>query len=93
MSGFVVMIVKHITGRVALISGTIVVAVSVIVAFAIHEPRVRCSYLGGAPAPKCPQPVDHLLMIRIGVISGGLIIAITTYVVSRILASRTQHGD
>jgi hypothetical protein len=87
------MIAMYSSGRkpLALIAGTIIVAVSIAVAFSIHEQRVFCSYLGGSPAPKCPQPADHLLLVRAGIIAGGLVIAFAIYFGSRVLVNRRRQ--
>jgi hypothetical protein len=84
------MIVRSTQKPLVLIAGTIVVAASIAVAFAIHGSRVGCSYLGGSPPPKCPQPADHLFLIRAVIIAGGLVIALALYFGSRILASRRR---
>jgi len=79
---------RNTKDRFALIVGTIVVAGSIIAALAIHAPRLVCSYPGGGVPPKCPQPTNHLVIERAGIIVGGMIIALAVYIASRILGSR-----
>jgi hypothetical protein len=83
---------RPISRRFSLIAGTMVVAVAIIVAFVIHGPaRIYCSRLAGAPPLKCPQPPDHLVIIRVAIIAGGLIIALAIHAVTRTLANRRQQ--
>lgn len=83
--------VRDIRKPYALIAGTIVVAAAIVVAFAaVHGTHVTCSYLGGTPPPRCPQPASHLLLIRGGIIVGGLVIALAIYFGSQLLASRRR---
>jgi hypothetical protein len=82
--------VRDTKERVALAVGSIIVVLSVVIAFVIHLPIVRCSYLGGEVAPKCPQPTGWLIVIRAGIIICGLIIALAIYIATRRLARRRR---
>ena len=70
---------RNTKDRFALIVGTIVVVGSIIVALAIHAPRLVCSSPGGTVPLKCPQPTNHLVIERAGIIVGGVIIALAIY--------------
>jgi len=69
---------RYINRLSAFIIGTIVVVASIIGALAIHETPETCSRLGGSPV-KCPQPPNHLDLIRSAIIVGGFVVALLIY--------------
>jgi hypothetical protein len=70
--------------RLTFVVGSIIVAGSIILAAVIRRPRVGCSHLGGLPAPRCPQPANDLMTLRVGIVIAGLIIAVLIVVGGRV---------
>lgn len=71
----------------SLVVGAMILAGSIVIAVVIHPARVRCSYVGGFPPPPCPQPGTPLV-VRIGVVGAGLVVAVLVFVVGRLWMRR-----
>ena len=73
--------------RVAAVTGSIVVACSVVIATTFHRRLIACSY-NTAKAPPCANPADYSIYFRAAIIFAGFIIAALILFTARRYANR-----
>jgi hypothetical protein len=82
--------------KLAVLTGSAVVAGATVLALTIHRTAITCAYLVSQPGSSCPsQAADYPLRLRIGIIVAGLIVAGLIASLGRILtysrSSRLNH--
>ena len=63
------------TNRVTIVTGSIIVAGSIVLAVLIHRPVINCSYPGGQPPPGCITQ-DYSMADRVEIVLAGFILGL-----------------